>query len=318
MALHHVGIVCFAGIQPLDVVGPHEVFAGASQALTALDGYVVHLLAAEPGTIRGSSGLAIVADRPLPRRPAFDTLVVPGGDGVDTALEDRALVAWIRRAGAGSRRVASVCSGSLLLAEAGLLDGRRATTHWRRAQQFAERYPAVTVDADPIFIHDGKMWTSAGVTSGIDLALALVEADHGSDLAQRVARHLVMFLRRPGGQSQFATPVWTRRAEHDAVREAQELIDVTPDGDHRVETLARLVGMSPRNFARVFAAQTGETPARYVERVRVDHARLILELETCGVVAVARRCGFGSAETLRRAFVRRVGVAPDDYRKRFA
>jgi transcriptional regulator GlxA family with amidase domain len=127
-----------------------------------------------------------------------------------------------------------------------------------------------------------------------------------------------MFLRRPGGQSQFATPVWTRRAEHDAVREAQELIDVTPDGDHRVETLARLVGMSPRNFARVFAAQTGETPARYVERVRVDHARLILELETCGVVAVARRCGFGSAETLRRAFVRRVGVAPDDYRKRFA
>ena len=320
MAPRLVAIVCYPGVQPLDVVGPHEVFTGAVRLLTAQGAevpYDIRLVAATPGPVAGESGLALVAPHPLPSPGTVDTLVVPGGDGVIAARDDAELVGYVGAVARSARRVASVCSGTFVLAAAGLLDGRTVTTHWRRAAQLAREHPEVTVDADPIYRHDDRIWTSAGVTAGIDLALAMVEEDHGAELAQTIARHLVMFLRRPGGQSQFAAPVWNPPARHDAIRAAQDSVHADPATDHRIEALARRVGMSPRHFTRRFHEEVGEPPARYVERIRVECARVMLERDDAGVRAVATRCGFGTAETMRRAFLRQIGVAPDDYRKRF-
>jgi transcriptional regulator GlxA family with amidase domain len=205
-----------------------------------------------------------------------------------------------------------------MLAEVGVLDGKPATTHWARANRLAAEYPAVDVQPDPIFIRTGKVWTSAGVTAGMDLALAMVDDDHGSEIAQSVARWLVMYMRRPGGQSQFATPVWSPPAQRPAVRAAQDLIHAQPEADLRVPVLAGLVGMSPRHFSREFSRQVGMTPGQYVEQVRLETARRLLESEPVTVPVAARRSGFGSAETMRQAFVRRLGIPPDDYRRRFA
>jgi transcriptional regulator GlxA family with amidase domain len=321
MADRVVLIACFPRVQPLDVVGPHEVFAGATRLLESVGSdaprYRVHIVAGTPGPVTSESGLTLHAGRALPRTGAIDTLLVPGGDGALTVRHDARYMAWLRRAVTRSRRVGSVCSGAFVLAEAGLLDGCRVTTHWHRAEQLRREYPALAVDADPIFTRTGDIWTSAGVTAGIDLALAMVEEDHGAELAQTIARHLVMFLRRPGGQSQFATALWSGPAARDAIRDAQQRVHADPAADHRVDALADAVSMSPRHFTRVFQSQIGESPARYVERVRVERARTLLEQEPLGVAAVAVRSGFGTAETMRRAFLRRVGVAPDDYRKRF-
>jgi transcriptional regulator GlxA family with amidase domain len=210
-----------------------------------------------------------------------------------------------------------VCSGAFLGAAAGLLEGRRVTTHWARAGQLREAYPGLTVDPDPIYIRDGKYWSSAGVTAGIDLSLALVQEDLGVDVAQTVARWLVMFLHRPGGQTQFASPVWVPRAERSTVRAVQTLVEAAPGGDHRLPALAAAAAMSVRHFSRVFTAEVGETPSRFVERTRLEAARR--ELETTGdtLDVVAARCGLGSAETLRRVFHRHLGTSPDAYRRRF-
>ncbi len=210
-----------------------------------------------------------------------------------------------------------MCSGAFLLAAAGLLDGRRATTHWARAERLAARHPEIVVDADPIWTRDGKVWTSAGVTAGIDVALALVEDDHGVEIAEHVARWLVMFLRRPGNQSQFAAPVWRRRARDAPIRRAQELIEADPSADHRLCVLARHVALSERHLLRRFTAEVGVTPARYVATARVEAARRELESGDDTVAAIAARVGFGTAETMRRTFVRDLGAAPDDYRRRF-
>jgi transcriptional regulator GlxA family with amidase domain len=321
MSRHPVTIVCFPGIQPLDVVGPHEVFAGVGTLLASRGlpdaGYDVRLVAATPGPIASESGLALVAPHPLPPEPV-GTLLIPGGAGARSAVGDPTLVAWIDRAVERADRVASVCTGAFLLAAVGALDGRRATTHWSRARELAATYPAVEVDPDPLFIRDGKVWTSAGVTAGIDLALAIVEEDHGAEVAQTVARHLIMFVRRPGGQSQFAGPVWSAPAPPGPVRNAQDLIGVEPAGDHRVHVLAGRVGMSPRHFSREFTRLVGASPGRYVEQSRVEAARRLLETEPVTVAVAAHRCGFGSPETMRQAFLRRVGTPPDEYRRRFA
>ena len=210
-----------------------------------------------------------------------------------------------------------MCSGAFIGAEAGLLDGRTVTTHWARARKLADEYPRLTVDPDPIYVRDGNVWTSAGVTAGIDLALAMVEADHGADVAQTVARWMVMFLHRPGGQTQFAAPVWVPRATRSAVRTAQDYIDTHPGDDHRARPARRTGGDEQRHFSRVFTDEVGETPARYVERVRVEAARAELESTTSSLDLIARHCGLGTAESLRRAFQRRVGVSPDAYRRRF-
>ena len=286
--------------------------------LGAGPGYRVSLVAAAAGPVTAESGLRLMADGPLPESGEIGTLLVPGGHGARALTRDDPFVDWLRRAAARSARVVSVCTGAFPLAAAGLLDGLSATTHWRYAGELAREHPAVDVRTDPIYLRQGRIWTSAGVTAGIDLALALVEADHGSEVAQRIARELVVFLRRPGGQSQFAGPVWSPPARQPSVRAAQDLIHGDPTADLRVPVLAARVGMSERHFSREFTRALGRPPGDYVEQVRVDTARRLLESEPVLVTVAAARAGFGTAETMRRAFLRRVGVAPDHYRRRFA
>jgi transcriptional regulator GlxA family with amidase domain len=313
-----VVFLAFEGLQPLDVTGPYEVFAGANQAL-GHDAYPLTIVAAAAGVVRAPSGLALVADQAFAPMPDVDTLIVPGGQGVHHARGDEQTLSWLRDTAAGARRVTSVCTGAFLLASAGLLGDGPVTTHWASADRLAREFPGLAVDPDPIYVCNGAVWTSAGVTAGIDLALALVEADHGADLAQQIARHLVMFLRRPGGQSQFATSVWSPATDPGPVRNAQDHIHDHVDDDLSIERLAALVGMSPRHFQREFRRQLGEPVGRYVDRVRVEAARRALEDDpSTNLAVIAARCGFGTAESLRRAFARRLGVSPDQYRRRFA
>jgi transcriptional regulator GlxA family with amidase domain len=320
MKQRHVVIVAFPGFQPLDAVGPFEVFSGATLAAEVLGrrgGYRVTLASRGARPVRSPSGLTLVSAALPGAGEHIDTLVIAGGDGAQSARSDDVLMSWIATTAPRCRRVATVCTGAFLAAQAGLLDGRRVTTHWARAEQLATEFPAVEVDSDPIYIRDGNLWTSAGVTAGIDLALALVEDDLGVDVAQTVARHLVMFLHRPGGQTQFASPVWVPRAERSTVRAVQNLVEAAPGGDHRLPALAAAAAMSVRHFARVFTAEVGETPGRFVERVRVEAARRELETTDDTLEVIAARCGLGTAETLRRVFQRRLSVAPDFYRQRF-
>jgi transcriptional regulator GlxA family with amidase domain len=316
----HIVIVAFEGLQPLDAVGPHEVFAGATRAAAALGrtgSYRVTLASPGGAGVRAESGLTL-GTVPLPAASErIDTLVLSGGPGAEAAARDQTVVDFIRRTAPRCRRVATVCSGAFLGAAAGLFEGRRVTTHWSRARQLADDYPGLTVDADPIYIRDGKYWSSAGVTAGIDLSLALVQEDLGVDVAQTVARWLVMFLHRPGGQTQFASPVWVPRAERSTIRAVQTLVEAAPDGDHRLPALAAAAAMSVRHFTRVFTAEVGETPSRFVERTRLEAARRALEETSDTLDVVADQCGLGSAETLRRVFQRHLGVAPDAYRRRF-
>jgi transcriptional regulator GlxA family with amidase domain len=315
-------MVAFPGANAVDVIGPLEVFASASALATRGSSrppaYTTEVVAPVAGPVATQSGIAVVAQRALGAvRGGVDTLLVAGGLGTRTALDDRTLIGGIRRLAPRVRRLGSVCSGSFLLAEAGLLDGRRATTHWMWCDSLAQRYPRVRVDPDPIFVRDGDVWTSAGVTAGMDLALALVEDDLGRDIALHTARQMVLFLRRPGGQSQFSAQLATQAADRQPLRELQAWVVDHPEADCSVPALAQRVAMSPRNFARVFLRQIGLTPAQFVEKVRVEAARRRLEDSTDGVDAIAARCGFGTAETMRRTFLRHVRVAPSDYRTRF-
>jgi transcriptional regulator GlxA family with amidase domain len=317
MAPRRVVVIVYPGIQTLDVSGPVEVFSTANRQ-SGRDLYRIEVAAATTEPVRGSSGLVLGVDAPIGEiRGAVDTLMVAGGEGIREALGDRRLVAGVRRIARTARRVTSVCSGAFVLAEAGLLDGRRCTTHWSACDDLAQGYPALTVDPDPIYVRDGNVATSAGVTAGMDLALALVEEDHGRDLALQIARRLVLFLRRPGTQSQFSAQLAGQMADRDPLRDAQRFIAEHPEADLSVASLAIRVGMSPRNFARAFRDEVGTTPARYVEQVRVETARRLLEETTDGVEAIADRAGFGSAETMRRVFVRTLRVSPNDYRRRF-
>jgi transcriptional regulator GlxA family with amidase domain len=315
-----VVIVGFPGVQALDLVGPHDVFASAS--LLTNGGYNVVVGSIDGQPISTATGLAFVGvPLPDPSDPSntIDTVVLPGGNGVDAARSNPELIAWIKAVAANARRVATVCTGAFLAAEAGLLDGCRVTTHWAFAARLARQFPAIDVDADPIFLRSSEtIWTAAGVTAGIDLALSLVEDDHGTEIAQTVARWLVLYLRRPGGQTQFAAPVWMPRAKRTPIREVQCAIEAQPGAAHSIGELARRAAMSPRHFTRVFTDEVGEAPGHYVERIRTEAARRQLEETEDTVVAIAARCGFGTAETMRRNFIRRVGVSPDQYRKAFA
>jgi len=321
-------MVAVPDAQILDVAGPLEVFSQANRELVrrgrvspAELAYRTVLAAGARGPLPTSSGVALLAQRSLAQlRGPIDTLAVAGGNGVDAALSDGALLRRLKTLASRSRRVASVCTGAFLLAEAGLLDGCRVTTHWGACQRLQARYPALEVDPDPIFVRDGRVITSAGVTAGMDLALALVEEDHGRDLALMVARRLVLFLKRPGGQSQFSAVLEAqeaRRGGSDPLGGVLDWIAEHPGDDLSVAVLARRAALSPRHFARVFAQQTGSTPARFVERARVQAARRLLEETRDGVDAIAADCGFGSAETLRRSFLRTLRVGPAEYRNRF-
>lgn len=312
-----VVIVGFAGVQSLDVVGPHEVFSGAS--LLTRGGYDVAVASIDGQPVTTATGLAFMTvPLPDPGNPV-DTVVLPGGAGIDAARSNAELVGWIKTVSGNARRLVTVCTGAFLAAEAGLLDGHRATTHWAFARQLAREFPTIDVDADPIFVRSSEtVWTAAGVTAGIDLALSLVEDDHGAGVAQTVARWLVLYLRRPGGQTQFAAPVWMPRAKRISIRGVQQAIEAEPGGLHSIGEMARRAAMSPRHFTRVFTDEVGEAPGQYVERIRTEAARRQLEESDDTVMAIAARCGFGTAETMRRNFIRRIGISPDQYRKVFA
>ena len=318
-----VGFVVFDGLQPVDIVGPHEAFAMANEWLrnerSAAPRYELVVLAREPGLVRAESGLGLAADRSfVDCRLRFDTVLVAGGGrGLERAMRDDALVGFLRRQGERARRVGSVCSGTFLLAEAGLLDGKRATTHWGAARLLAEQYPKVRVDADPIWVRDGNVYSSAGVTAGIDLALALIEEDLGRETALAVARRMVVFLKRPGGQSQFSAELEAQARASGPLERLPAWIRANLADDLSVDALAAQAGMSPRNFARVFRAQFETTPARYVERARVERARRLLEDARHTLDEVADQCGFGSSERMRKSFQRAIGIAPGDYRARF-
>jgi transcriptional regulator GlxA family with amidase domain len=312
-----VVILGFPGIQAMDVVGPFDVFTGAS--LLVKGAYEVGLVSVGGRPVGTGTGLEFTA-KPLPDpdRPV-DTVLLPGGAGVDGACADEDLKSWLTAIVPNARRVVSVCTGAFLAAEAGLLDGCKATTHWAFARRMQDQFPLVHVDSEPIFVRSSeKVWTAAGVAAGIDLALSLVEGDLGTEVAQTVARWMVLHLRRPGSQTQFAAPVWMPRARRTPIRDVQEAIETAPGAEHSVTELARRAAMSPRHFTRVFTGEVGEAPGQYVERIRTEAARRQLEQSDDTVVAIAARCGFGTAETMRRNFIRRLGVSPDQYRKTFA
>ncbi|MBW8815731.1 MAG: GlxA family transcriptional regulator [Caulobacterales bacterium] len=303
-----LAMVIFPGFQLLDAAGPIAAFEIAERYCPGA--YALSVLAPGGGQVRSSSGVAFAAEA-LADGP-FDTVVISGGDGTRALPQLAEIVAWLRRT--PIRRPASVCSGAYLLAEAGLLDGRRATTHWGRTDDFARRYPKVRLDADRIFIRDGEVWTSAGISAGIDLALAMVEADLGAEIARRVAQQLVVHQRRPGGQSQFSALI-DLGGRSGRFSELMDWMRGHLGEPLTVERLAEQAAMSPRNFARAFAAETGTTPAKAVERLRLEAARTAVETSHAPIDRVAEHAGFGDPERMRRAFLRAFGQPPQALRR---
>lgn len=319
-AVRIIEVLAYPAVQLLDVTGPFQVFASANDIVAQTGGtppYALRVVAKDCKDVTASGGLAIAAS-PLPRiNTALDTLIIAGGPGVDAASADPALIKWISGRARTARRVASVCTGAFLLAASGVLDGRRAATHWSCCAELARRYPAVRVESDPIFVRDGAIWTSAGVTAGIDLALALVEEDLGRAVALAVARYLVVFLKRPGGQAQFSTALSLQAAE-DRFGALHAWIANHLDDDISLPVLASQAGMSERSFSRRYAEATGLTPVHAVERLRVEAARRLLSESRLPVKRISQRCGFGSEETMRRSFLRLLATTPQDYRARFS
>ncbi|HUQ54726.1 GlxA family transcriptional regulator [Lentzea sp.] len=309
-----VVFVVFDGMTMLDVSGPAEVFAEANKA--GAD-YSISYVSPSGDAVMTSVGIRLGVDGTPADVRAPDTVVVAGGDVLAThpispELVDAVLVLWPL-----ARRLVSICTGAFVLAAAGALSGRRATTHWRRAGRLGRGYPDVEVVADAIFVEDRGVFTSAGVSAGMDLALALVERDYGADLARAVARDLVMFMQRPGGQSQFSAPLRVRAPRASVLREVVDLVSAQPALDHSARVLAARAGVSARHLARLFATEMDTTPARFVEQVRLDHAKVLLDAGH-GVARAAREAGFGSSETMRRVFVARLGVSPSEYRSRMS
>ncbi|MET7465093.1 helix-turn-helix domain-containing protein [Nonomuraea sp. NPDC005501] len=318
-APHRVVVAVFPDVDLLDVTGPAEVFAVANREMSGQTPYQVLLAGADGGQVRTSAGVRLATDLPFDQvGERVDTLVVPGAvDARGMPVIDPALVDWIAETSRHARRVASVCVGAHLLAAAGLLSGRTATTHWATAGLLAAEHRDVTVDPDPIYIRSGNVWTGAGITACMDLALALVAEDHGERLALAVARQLVMYLKRPGGQSQFSVPLWQAPTERRDIDELRAWIATNLLADLSAAALAERMCLSERHFARVFRKESGLTPAAYVEAARVEAARRLLEGTDEPLDQVAAACGLGSVETLHRAFRRRLGTTPAAYRRRF-
>jgi transcriptional regulator GlxA family with amidase domain len=321
-ATRKIAMVGFEGIQMLDVTGPLEVFSRASRLLldsgqASAPPYQVLFVAKEAGPVETSSGLALIAQCALRDLGIVDTVLVSGGAGTNVALEDPALVDWIREHLPRAKRYGAVCTGGLLLARAGLLDGRRVTTHWAFTRTLAELAPSARVEEDAIFVRDGRLWTSAGVTAGMDMALAMLEEDWGRKLALDVAHQLVMHLKRAGGSSQVSASLAAQaRAVDGRFRQLATWVSENLAGKLSIQSMAARAGMSARHFARCFNEEIGMTPAKYVERVRFEAAQQLLAQTDATVERVAESCGFGSAETLRRVFLRRTGVGPAAYRLR--
>lgn len=318
-----IGIVVFDRCQIVDATGPAGVFGAASDLLSrnanGHAGYDISLISDRAGKVTTSSGVSLHADAALDQsHPDFDTLICAGGKGTQAFAATPTVPHHIRRLTQGTRRIVSVCTGSHVLAAAGILDGRRAATHWAHCDQLARAFPKIRVERDPIFIKDGNVYSSAGVTAGMDLALSLVEEDHGRDLALAVARDMVMFMKRPGTQAQYSRHLAAQMAPGGGIRDVQVWLLENLNRSINVEALADRAAMSLRTFNRRFKDATGQTPAAYVQALRVDSARRLLEESDLAVKAIARHCGFGDEERMRRAFHRNLGVSPQDYRHRFA
>jgi len=308
-------LLTFPGFEMLDVTGPLESFATAMALQPGC--YQWRLVAEQPGAVTAASGLRLLVPDGLLAPEPIDTLLIAGGAGVVAACQSPTLLAWVRQMAPLARRVGSICTGALLLAEAGLLSGRRATTHWNWCRRLADTHPDIQVEADPIFVRDGPVWSSAGVTAGMDMALAMIEADYGAELALRTARELVMFVKRPGGQAQFSAELAVQRTTDDTIRRVQEWAIGRLEGDLSLSVLADQAGMSVRTFSRHFRHATGHSPAHWIETMRLERARRLLEGSAQPIETLASRCGFASGDVLRRLFIRRLGVAPGEYRQRF-
>jgi transcriptional regulator GlxA family with amidase domain len=307
---HRVGVVVFDGVKLLDVAGPMEVFAEANR----IGGTSYELMAVGEGEVTSSTGLAITVDAGF--TVDLDTVLIAGGDRLVGRPIEPELVDSVRALAERTPRVCSICTGAFVLAAAGALAGRRATTHWQHARLLASSYPEIEVEPDAIWVQDGPVFTSAGVSAGIDLALALIEKDAGAEVARAVARSLVVFLQRPGGQSQFSPSTSHPRPRSEVLRAVTDAIAADPAGDHSIARMAATAAVSPRHLTRLFRAELGLTPARYVEDVRIDAGKRALE-QGFSVAGAARAAGFGTSESMRRAFVLRVGVAPRTYQQRF-
>ena len=321
--VRRIGFLVYPDVEVLDVCGPLDAFAYADYYLRAAGrvgepGYEVLVIAPSPGPVTTHCGLQIVATHSWTDFSGrLDTLIVAGGVDIEAACTDARLVEWLGTMAPRVRRLASVCSGAFLLAAAGLLNDRRVTTHWMFCERLAELYPSLRIEPDLIFVRDGHVYTSGGITSGIDLALALIEEDLGREIAMLVARTMVVFLRRPGGQTQFSPFLYAEAKIRHDIRDLQTWILANSEERIDVATLANRLAMSSRNFARIFRSETGVTPAKFVEQARVASARCKLEQTSLPTEAIAETCGFGSAERMRRAFRRHLSIGPQDYRTRF-
>ncbi|AZN35727.1 GlxA family transcriptional regulator [Iodobacter ciconiae] len=315
-----VAMLIFPSVQLLDVAGPSDVFCEAARQLGDPGAYRIQLISTEPGVVQATSGLRLLAHSTLADyQDPPDTLLIAGSPNLNQIRNNTAEIdAWLWRQALTARRIGSVCSGAFVLAAAGLLDGKRATTHWNSARLLAEHFPKIQVEADSIYIKDGNIYTSAGVTAGMDLALAMVEEDFGRELALQVAKELVMFLKRPGGQSQFSSYLAAQSSERTSISRAQEYVLAHLDQELSISVLAAFCGMSERNFSRVFRSETGLTPGEYIENARIEKLRNLLETTTLALKRLADRTGYDSVDSLRRAFIRRLGLSPGDYRKRFS
>lgn len=314
--LKRVVFLVYPGVTLLDVTGPAQVFSSANENNFAGPAFEIVIASSAGGPVTTDTGVALdtVSLEDAERTP-IDTLIVAGGAGVFGSMEERRLVDWVKRIGTQARRAGSTCMGTFLIAAAGLLRGKRAVTHWRHCEALQNRFPEITVERDKIFVSDGSVWSSAGVTSGIDMSLSMIEDDVGRETAMRVARGLVLYLRRPGGQSQFSDPLAAQSADRvGTFNDLHAWISDNLDADLRVEKLAGRAGMSPRTFARLYVERVGRTPARAVELLRLERARSLLEISDMPLGQIVRQCGFGDEQRMRRAFLRHLDTTPNSYR----
>jgi transcriptional regulator GlxA family with amidase domain len=313
-----VAIAIFPGVQALDVAGPVDVFSEANRFIAPADAYEVRLLSAQAAPLRASNGMMLVADATFDKaRGPFDLALVAGGPELPDTTPDAPLLDWLANVAPRCGRYGSICTGAFALGHAGLLDDRNVTTHWQHAAQLAAQFPKARVDFDRIYLRDGQLVTSAGVTAGIDLSLALVAEDHGPHTALAVAKRLVVFAQRQGGQSQFSPYLTAPADDTSPVAKVQAHVMERIRESFTVKQLADVAGMSARNFARVFVQETGVTPHEFVERARVDAARKLLESSGAALKAIAYDCGFGTADRMRIVFAKRIGATPMQYRERF-
>jgi transcriptional regulator GlxA family with amidase domain len=313
-----IAILAIPGVQMLDLAGPMDVFSEAGNLLRDPNAYSTSIVALSPEPVTALNGARILPDATIDSSlEGFDTLLIAGSPGIRRYEDHPGLVQWIVRESRRVRRVGSICTGAFLLAHAGLLNGRRATTHWNSTGRLAEMFPAIKLEPNTIYVKDGRTYTTAGVTASMDLALALVEEDHGRSIALRVAKELILFLKRPGGQSQFSMHLEAQVAGVGPIRDIHEWILDNLAEDLSVEALAARLGMSARNFARLFKRETDMTPGDYVEAARVEAARRMIEESDTSLKKVAYVCGFADQSGLRRAFMRRICVTPVEYRQRF-